>query len=112
PEDAPERRGGFPIVLGLGKKLGLTPPRKPEEEDVYMATHEMGQKWGGEPPEKGVEKRGATHAPAMLTPLLRSRFGGLEPEFESLIRTASVEELDRWIERVIAAKRIEDVFAT
>jgi len=45
-----------------------------------------------------------------LTRLLRARFGTLEPAVEDRIGRASPDELDRWVERVIVAPSVEDVF--
>lgn len=60
--------------------------------------------------EQLIEKGAAKHARGMLTRQLRTRFGVLDAATESRISRASVEELDRWIERVVVAERIEDVF--
>lgn len=41
---------------------------------------------------------------------LRARFGSLDAALEARIGCASPDDLDRWVERVIVADRIEDVF--
>ncbi len=45
-----------------------------------------------------------------LIRLLRARFGPLTPDLERRIETATTDELDRSIERVVTVARAEDVF--
>jgi hypothetical protein len=47
----------------------------------------------------------------VLRKLLALRFGTLRPEHEARLSSATAEELDRWVERVLTAKTIEDVLA-
>jgi hypothetical protein len=46
-----------------------------------------------------------------LLSILRGRFGPLEMRDESRVAGASVGDLESWLQRAIAAERIEDVFA-
>jgi hypothetical protein len=46
----------------------------------------------------------------MLVRQLRARFGILDATVEARLGHASSGELDRWIERVLVAERIDDVF--
>jgi predicted transposase/invertase (TIGR01784 family) len=41
--------------------------------------------------------------------LMQLRFGAIPPEVAHAIQTASVPQLDRWVERVLSADRAEDV---
>jgi flagellar biosynthesis/type III secretory pathway protein FliH len=47
---------------------------------------------------------------AALERLLRKRFGEIAPMYLEKIRNASIEQLDIWLERILDAKCIEDVF--
>jgi hypothetical protein len=46
----------------------------------------------------------------LLSKLLRRRFGDLPPDTTKRIRSAKVEELDEWLDRVLDAASIADVF--
>jgi hypothetical protein len=46
----------------------------------------------------------------VLVRQLRTRFGNLDAAAENRIAKATAEELDRWVERVIVAEHIDDVF--
>lgn len=46
----------------------------------------------------------------ILRKLLTLKFGALSPEAESRLGIASVAELDHWAERVLSARRIDEVF--
>jgi hypothetical protein len=47
---------------------------------------------------------------AALERLLRKRFGEIAPMYLEKIRNASIEQLDIWLEQILDAKCIEDVF--
>lgn len=53
-------------------------------------------------------REGIRHA---LRAVVRARFGEIADTVEARIAAASAEELQRWLERVVGAERIEDVFA-
>ena len=48
---------------------------------------------------------------AMLTKLLTLKFGPLSSEHERVISEASAEQLEQYVERVVRAARLDDVFA-
>lgn len=47
----------------------------------------------------------------MLQYQLEERFGELSPEVSVRLDQGSLAELRRWVKRIVAARRIEDVFA-
>lgn len=109
PADAPERGVVLPIVLRLwGERGGAA--QSAEDEDFYMSTQAIVQQWERELLEKGAATGALTKSRDVLTRLLRTRFGDLDAAAESRITKATAEELDRWVERVIVAERIDDVF--
>jgi hypothetical protein len=60
--------------------------------------------------EQLIQKGRREGARDILTRQLRARFGALDAAAESRIGKASADELDRWIERVVLAEGIDDVF--
>ena len=105
PTDAPERSVVLPIVLRLwGERDGTD--QSAEDEDFYMSTEAIVQQWERDLLEKGALK-GIRDT---LMRQLRTRFGALDAASESRVAEATVDELNRWTERVIAAERIDDVF--
>ena len=46
----------------------------------------------------------------MLQRLLAKRFGAIPADTVSLISNASVEEIERWADRVFDAKQLSDIF--
>ena len=48
---------------------------------------------------------------SVLTKLLRLRFGALTPEHEAAIASATPEQLDGWVERVLTAETVAAVLA-
>jgi len=48
---------------------------------------------------------------AVLERLLRKRFGAIAPMYLERIRSASIEQLDLWAERILDAKSIQEVFS-
>ena len=113
PADAPERGVVLPIVLRLWRERGGV-AQSAEDEDFYMSSQAIVDQWERELLEKGREKgRGEGRADAvrdMLTRQLCARFGPLDAATESRIAKATVGDLDRWIERVIVAERMDDLF--
>ena len=63
---------------------------------------------------KGIEQgfaQGVEQATrATLARLLRARFGSLSADVEEKIAEATIGELDAWVERVVTAGRLEEVF--
>jgi hypothetical protein len=109
PADAPERGVVLPIVLRLWGERGSA-THSAEDEDFYMSTQAIVQQWERELLEKGAATGALKKTRDVLMRQLRTRFGNLDAAAESRIAKATAEELDRWVERVIVAERIDDVF--
>ncbi len=60
---------------------------------------------------QGVAQGKITHTVEMLLRLLRKRFGDVPPTAEERIRTASIDRLDEWAERILTAATLDEVFA-
>jgi hypothetical protein len=56
--------------------------------------------------EKGIEKG----TRATLARQLRARFGPLSPALEQRLERATAAELDRWVERILTATQLDEVF--
>ncbi len=61
--------------------------------------------------EQGIEKGETKGARHVLAKLLRLKFGALDGATESRLEAATLEELDRWSERVLTAESLDAVFA-
>jgi hypothetical protein len=61
---------------------------------------------------RGLEKGREEGLRGTLRKLLTLKFGAPSPEVEARIEAASVEELDRFLERVVFAPDLAGVFAT
>jgi hypothetical protein len=48
----------------------------------------------------------------MLTRQLRARFGALDAATETRILSAPTQELEQWLERVLTAESLDDVFTS
>ena len=48
---------------------------------------------------------------AVLERQLRKRFGAIAPMYLERIRSASIEQLDLWAERILDAKSIQEIFS-
>jgi len=68
---------------------------------------EEGEKIGEKRGEKRGEVKGLAKA---LLKQLRIKFGPPQPEWEKRILAATPEQLDLWVERILAADRPEDLF--
>jgi len=60
---------------------------------------------------KGREEDGASARIGVLTKLLTLKFGAEAAPHLDRLASASQQELDRWIERVLSATGVDDVFA-
>jgi predicted transposase YdaD len=56
--------------------------------------------------QEGRQEEGAR----MLLRQLRLKFGPLEPEIEARVRTADVDRLQEWGERIVIAGTLQDIF--
>src|SRR5690606_27510036 len=61
--------------------------------------------------EEGREEGRAEGRAEVLLKLLQLKFGALPESAEEKVRRASLEELDRWAERVLSAQSLEDTLA-
>ncbi len=61
--------------------------------------------------EKGLQQGLQQEASLLLKKLLNRRFGELPAWVEERLANASREELEYWVERVLEARRLEEVFA-
>jgi hypothetical protein len=57
-----------------------------------------------------AEEQVKGHANALLR-LLQKRFGEVAPEITTRVRNASMPELDRWTDRILDARTLDEVFA-
>ena len=58
----------------------------------------------------GVQKGKIEGEMLILQRLLAKRFGPIPADTVSLISNASVEEIERWVDRVFDAKQLSDIF--
>ena len=47
----------------------------------------------------------------LLLRLVQKRFGDISPAVEERIRSADLDTLDRWVERILTATTIDELFA-
>ena len=60
---------------------------------------------------EGLKAEAKIHAEMlMLQRLLAKRFGAIPADTVSLISNASVEDIERWADRVFDAKQLSDIF--
>lgn len=59
---------------------------------------------------KGIEKGIAKGEALVLERLLSKRFGPLPPEIAQLISTASPEEVETWLDRLLDAPSLGEIF--
>jgi predicted transposase YdaD len=78
-----------------------------EAEEVYMSTAERLRQEGLE---QGLRKGRAEGRAELVLKQLTLRFGTLPEETVRQVRGASIDELDRWAERVLDAGSIDEVF--
>ena len=60
--------------------------------------------------EKGLQQGLQQEASLLLSKLLTRRFGELPAWVEERLESGSREELEHWVERVLDAQRLEEVF--
>jgi hypothetical protein len=59
---------------------------------------------------QGVEQGVQQGEAAALKRLLAKRFGAIPSEISAQISAASLEEIERWFDQAIEARRLDDVF--
>ena len=87
-----------PLKTLVGRRLG-----KPGEEAVMSTAEKLEQ--------QGIAKGKAEGRAEVLLKLLTLKFGPLPDGVAQRLQAASVDELDRWTERVLSAKSLAEVFA-
>ena len=107
PETAFERTVAEPVLLDLEHALTRDPERQRDEEDFIMV---MNRSWAQERKEGRAEGRAEGQLDA-LRKLLKLKFGELAPEVEARLASASPDELDRYLERVLFADSLDAVLA-
>jgi hypothetical protein len=60
---------------------------------------------------EGEAKGRAEGRAEILTKLMTLKFGAVAPGFVTRIEAGTSDELDRWVERVLTATSVDDVFA-
>lgn len=60
--------------------------------------------------EEGMEKGQRQEAMRMLRRLLVHRFGNLPDRIEDRLSSASIEQIEKWAERLMDAENLDDVF--
>jgi hypothetical protein len=79
----------------------------PEAEEAYMTAAEQLTR---EAAERALEKGRAEGRAELVLKQLMLKFGALSEEQTQRVRRASVEQLDRWAERVLNARSLAEVF--
>jgi hypothetical protein len=80
------------------------------EEEMASAAEKLIQQGVQQGIRQGVDQGRAQALRDALARLLAARFGTLEPAIQSRIDEAELEELDSWIDRVVTAEQLADVF--
>jgi hypothetical protein len=82
--------------------------RKPEAKDAIMT---LAEKWFSQGEAKGKAEGKVEGKAETLRKLLTLKFGELQPAISQRLATASDSDLDRFIERVLSATTLDQVFA-
>ena len=85
----------------------------PEFQDLKEITPMLAEtvtRWTREWKKQGLMEGTIKGRAAALERQLYKRFGEIAPMYLEKIRNASIEQLDIWLERILDAKCIEDVF--
>ncbi|WP_437972753.1 DUF4351 domain-containing protein [Sorangium sp. So ce295] len=107
PEDAWERSVATPLLVHF--QLGLDEQATSEEDDVSAEIRawfeDYQQKLRNEGRDEGLKEGGRN----LLLRQLRARFGELPAAVVARIDAADVAELERWGERVLGARTLDEV---
>ena len=114
----PELRRTFAIwiraVLLRQSKRTLVLPKVRDLKELKMTLAERLDTWAQAHEQKGIEKgieRGIEKGEALvLQKLLTKRFGTLPADMVGKISAASAGQIDVWLDRVLDAASLEDVF--
>jgi predicted transposase YdaD len=85
----------------------LSEPMATAAEELFEQGKQQGIQQGLQ---QGLQQGAEKTLRATLGRLLRTRFGEPDAATQSRIATASVDELDRWLERVVTAETLDGVF--
>ncbi len=83
-------------------------------EDARIMGKTIADQFREEGFKKGIDQGAqgkTTHMVELLLRLLHKRFGNVPPTDEERIRTASIERLDEWTERILTATTLDELFA-
>ncbi|HEU4537626.1 MAG TPA: Rpn family recombination-promoting nuclease/putative transposase [Polyangiaceae bacterium] len=114
---APNGVGALATVLSYLLEVGQTPPERlraltrtlgPRAEEAYMTGAQILREEG----RREGEAKGRIEGQAkMLLKLLALRFGSVAEDVATRVRSAPEAQLERWVERVLTAGSLDEVFA-
>jgi hypothetical protein len=124
PADAAERMLALPILVRLRLAVPSEPAqRTPDDQEFLMDTQDIVEIWRQEAIQEGVKQgleQGAKQAleqslereRKLLLRLLRRRFGDrVDENTERRVATASAEQIEIWVERVLSAGTLGELLA-
>ena len=113
----PVRSLALPLLVRLRLEIPSDPAqRTTDDQEFLMQTQDIVEIWRQEAVQEGVQqgvKQGIQQGEgAALLRLLRQRFGdAVDAHVEQRVATAPIEQIDRWIMRVLLATTLAEVFA-
>jgi hypothetical protein len=117
----PVRSLALPLLVRLRLEISSDPAqRTSDDQEFLMQTQDIVEIWRQEAIQEGVKqgvqqgvKQGIQQGEcAALLRLLRQRFGdAVDAHVEQRVATASIEQIDRWIMRILLATTLAEVFA-
>ena len=112
PADAPERRLALPVLLRLRLTVPIDPAQQTsDDQEFLMNTQDIVETWRREAIQEGVQQ-GLERERKLLLRLLRRRFGTeVDGETERCVATASAEQVEVWVERVLSAATLAELLA-
>lgn len=114
-EENPELKRTFAIwiraVVLRQSKHQLVLPKVRDLKELKMTLAERFDTWAQKHEQRGIEKGVEKGEALALQKLLTKRFGPLPPDSLSKIAAASAEQLDTWMDRVLDAPTLGDIFS-
>lgn len=114
-EENPELKRTFAIwiraVVLRQSKHQLVLPKVRDLKELKMTLAERFDTWAQKHEQRGIEKGVEKGEALALQKLLTKRFGPLPPDALSKIAAASAEQLDTWMDRVLDAPTLGDIFS-
>ena len=95
-------------LLSAEKIRGLIDETAPKVWETAMQT--VAERWRAEAKAIGEAKGEAKGEANMLLKLLAGRFGTVPEDIRTRIYAASIEELDAWVDAVLSASSLDEVF--